>query len=330
MKYFITGATGFIGGQLARQLVNAGHEVVALARKPTKALEALGVKVHQGDITEKESMRAPMTGVDGVFHVAGWYKVGVRDKSMAEAINVQGTRNVLELMKELKIPRGVYTSTIAVFYDTKGKIPDETYRFTGKHISEYDRTKWLAHYEVALPMMQAGLPLSIVQPGVVYGPGDTSVAHLIMMQYLQQTLPMMPTKTAFCWAHVEDTAQGHILAMDKGKPGETYIIGGPPHRVAEVLEAARKIVGIPIPKRAIGPGPINFMATIMNAVGAIVPVPDMFSAESLRGLASTYLGSNTKAKRELGFNPRPFIEEGLRGLLAYEMEQLGIKPVTSP
>ena len=101
MKYFITGATGFIGGRLARQLREAGHEVVAVVRNPAKAqdLAQLGVTLHQGDVTDKESMRKPMSGVDGVFHVAGWYKVGVRDKSQAYAINVEGTRNVLELMK---------------------------------------------------------------------------------------------------------------------------------------------------------------------------------------------------------------------------------------
>ena len=88
-------------------------------------------------MTEKESMRKPMMGVDGVFHVSGWYKVGVRDKSQAYAINVEGTRNVLELMKELKISKGVYTSTLAVNSDTHGVEADESYQFTGKHISVY-------------------------------------------------------------------------------------------------------------------------------------------------------------------------------------------------
>src|SRR5580765_351352 len=103
MKYFITGATGFIGGNIVRQLAEAGHEISALVRSPDKAgeLAALGVKLFAGDITDKESMREPMRGVDGVFHVAAWYKIGARDKSVAERINVEGTRNVLELMREL-------------------------------------------------------------------------------------------------------------------------------------------------------------------------------------------------------------------------------------
>src|SRR5690348_12685450 len=103
MKYFLTGATGFVGGRVARQLVEAGHQVVAVVRNPAKAqdLVELGIAVHQGDVTDKESMRIPMQGVDGVFHIAGWYKIGVRDTSEATSINVYGTRNVLELMRSL-------------------------------------------------------------------------------------------------------------------------------------------------------------------------------------------------------------------------------------
>src|SRR5260221_411750 len=217
MKYFVTGATGFIGGRVARQLLSAGHEVIMLARTPSKAqaLVAMGVKVHAGDLTDKESLRAPMAGVDGVFHIAAWYKVGARDTSQAETINVGGTRNVLEMMKELGIPRGVYTSTLTVFSDTRGQMVDESYQYTGtSFLSEYDRTKWKAHYEVARPLMQAGLPLVIVQPGLVYGPGDTSVVHEAWVNYLRGKLPMTPSGSTYCWGYVDDTAHGHILAAD--------------------------------------------------------------------------------------------------------------------
>ena len=133
MKYFVTGASGFIGGVLARRLVKDGHEVIALVRTPSKASDLGGVTLVQGDITDKGSMRESMTGVDGVFHVAGWYKVGARDKSQGYKINVEGTRNVLELMKELNIPKGVYTSTLAVFSNTHGVMPDENYHYNRKH-----------------------------------------------------------------------------------------------------------------------------------------------------------------------------------------------------
>jgi nucleoside-diphosphate-sugar epimerase len=173
MRCFVTGATGFVGGRVARQLRDAGHEVVALVRDPNKAksLAATGVQLAQGDVTDKESMRAPMSGAEGVFHIAGWYKIGVKDKTPGVAINVNGTRNVLDLMKELGITKGVYTGTLAVNSDTCGQLKDETYRYTGKHLSEYDRTKAVAH-DIANEFIHNGLPLVIVQPGLIYGPGD--------------------------------------------------------------------------------------------------------------------------------------------------------------
>ena len=328
MKYFVTGATGFIGGRLARQLMSAGHEVATLARDPAKAqdLVKLGVRVYPGDITDKESLRAPMTGADGLFHIAAWYKIGAKDKRMAERINVEGTRNVLEMMQDLGIPKGVYTSSLAVFSDTKGQLVDETYRHDGPWITEYDRTKWLAHYEVAEPMMRAGLPLVIVQPGLTYGPGDTSSVHDTFVLYLRRRLPASPRKTAFCWGHVDDMARGHLLAMERGRPGESYIIAGPVYTLIEALALAERITGIPAPRFHPDPFLMKLMAALMTPLDALLPLPSPLTAESMRTTAGvTYIGSKEKARRELGFTARP-LEEGLRETLAAEMQALGIRP----
>jgi nucleoside-diphosphate-sugar epimerase len=326
MKYFLTGATGFIGGRMAQQLVEAGHQVVAIARNPARAtaLQKLGVTVCEGDITDKDSLRAPMTGADGVFHVAAWYKIGVRDKSPAQAINVEGTRNVLSLMQELRIPKGVYTSTLAVFSDTHGAMVDETYRHAGPWLSEYDRTKWMAHYEVAEPMMKAGLPLVIAMPGLVYGPGDASSVHGTFVQYLQRKLPTVPARTAYCWGHVDDIARGHLLAMEKGRAGESYIIAGPPCTFVDAMAIAERITGIPAPRMQTSPAMFNVMAALVRPFETLLPLPELYTSEGLRVIAgTTYLGSNAKAKRELGFAPRP-LEDGLRETLTYEMKQLGM------
>jgi nucleoside-diphosphate-sugar epimerase len=328
MRYFITGATGFIGGRVARQLAQAGHDVRALVRDSSKAgdLAAQGISVHSGDITDRDSIRRSMVGVDGVFHIAGWYKVGARDSLMAERINVDGTRNVLQVMKELEIPKGVYTSTLAVFSDTRGRMVDETYRPNRSWLSEYDRTKWMAHYDVAEPLMQGGLPLVIVQPGMVYGPGDTSSLRDSLLQYLRGRLPMTPRGTAFCWAHVDDTARAHILAMEKGRPGESYIIAGPPHALQEFFEIAEGITGIKAPTIHPSPALMKGLARMMQVIGHIVPLPTSYTGEALRVIAGvTYLGSNEKAQRELGFTPRP-LEQGLRETLLHEMALLGIDP----
>jgi nucleoside-diphosphate-sugar epimerase len=266
-----------------------------------------------------------MTGVDGVFHIAGWYKLGARDKRPGQKVNVEGTCNVLELMRELGICKGVYTSSLAVFSDTHGKVVDETYRDNGPWLSEYDRTKWVAHYEVAEPMMRAGLPLVIVQPGLVYGPGDTSSLRDTFIQYLQGKLPLVPAQTAFCWGLVEDTARGHLIAMEKGRPGESYIIAGPVHTLVEALDMAEKITGVKSPRLHMPPAALKVMSALMRPVDKVIATPEMYSAESLRVTAGvTYLGNNAKARRELGFSPRS-LEEGLRETLFQEMRLLGMR-----
>lgn len=322
-RYFVTGSTGFLGGEITKQLLGRGHRVVALVRSPEQAslLKTLGVELHAGDITNRESLRVPMSGVDGVFHVAGWYKVGVSDPQ-AEQINVEGTRNVLEVMRELAIPRGVYTSTVAVFSDTHGSVPDEKYRYAGPHLSLYDRTKWLAHYQVAQPMMLGGLPLMIVMPGLVYGPGDTSGMHTAMIQLLRQRLPATPARTAFCWAHVEDTARGHIQAMEKGTPGDTYIITGPRHTFEDAFDVAAGIAGVRRPWLHPRPGVLRVAAVTTSLLQHVVSLAPAYTPEALRVMAGvTYFGSSEKATRDLGFTARP-LEEGLGQTIEYDQRVL--------
>lgn len=322
-RYFVTGATGFLGAELTKQLISRGHQVVALVRSSGKAglLRTLGVALHEGDITDRESLRAPMAETDGVFHCAAWYKVGVTEPQ-AERINVEGTRNVLETMRELGIPKGVYTSTVAVFSDTQGRMPDESYRYDGPHLSEYDRTKWRAHYEVAQPMMAAGLPLVIVMPGLIYGPGDTSGMHGALVDLLRKRLPFTPRRTAFCWAHVEDTARGHILAMEHGRPGETYIIAGPRHTFEEAFDLVAGLAKVPRPLLHPGPRTMRAMAGLMAAARRVTDLPPALTAEALRVLAgTTYLGASDKAARELGFKARP-LTEGMDQTLEHELRAL--------
>jgi nucleoside-diphosphate-sugar epimerase len=323
-KYFVTGATGFIGGELVKQLIGRGHKVVALVRSPQRAamLKALGVEMHAGDITDRETLKAPMAGVDGVFHIAAWYKVGVKEP-LADQINVDGTRNVLQTMKALEIPRGVYTSTVAVFSDTKGAVPDEAYRYEGPHLSHYDRTKWIAHYRVALPKMEEGLPLTIVMPGLVYGPGDASGIRTALVDLLRGRLPMTPARTAFCWSHVEDTARAHIQAMEKGTPGETYIVAGPRYTMESAFDLAARIGKVRAPMLHPGPHAMRALSGIMKGVGRFLKLPPGLQPEALRVLAgTTYFGASDKAVRELGFTARP-LEEGLAQTLEHELRLLG-------
>lgn len=326
MKYFLTGATGFVGGYLAKLLRAEGHEVVALVRNPVNAndLAGIGCTLAQGDVTDKGSMRSAMSGCDGVFHVAGWYKLGARHKQRKEGtrINVDGTRNVLELMQELGIKKGVYTSTLAVNSDTKGQMVDENYHFEGKHLSHYDHTKAEAH-KIALDFIKKGLPLVVIMPGLIYGPGDTSSVRTTLIQYLKGKLPMIPRKTAFCWSHVEDISKAHYAAMTKGRPGEKYIIAGPPHSLVDALGIAHRISGKRQP-RAVNPNVMSFLSKLMSVFEVIIPLPPDYTSENLRIMAgTTYLGDNSKAKAELDYAPRP-LSAGMSSTLWNEMRLLGM------
>ena len=325
-RYFVTGASGFVGAELVKQLIGRGHQVAALVRSPEKAslLKSLGVELFTGDITDRDSLRAPMTGADGVFHVAAWYKIGVRKAAeIAEATNVGGTRNVLETARELNIPKVVYTSTVGVFGDTRGHLVDETYYSHGPFLTEYDRSKWVAHYEVAVPLAQSGMPLVIVMPGLVYGPGDTSAVHSTLVQLLRKRLFMTPRGVSFAWGYIEDIGRGLRQAMEQGRVGECYLLTGPVHTFEEAFAKAAAIA-----KRR--PPMLHPPPAIMRAASALTrrlerwDLHAPYPSETLRLMAgTTWIGSSAKAVAELGFTARP-LEEGLRHTIEHELRQLGM------
>ncbi len=318
MRYFVTGATGFLGGALVRQLRAAGHDVVALVRDPTRAggLAGLGCTLAPGDITEPATLEAPMRGVDGLFHCAAVYTMRALDRAFAERVNVDGTRNVLRAMKAARVPKGVYTSTVAIFSSTRGRVVDESHEYSGPWVNEYERTKWKAHVEVARPMVRDGLPLVILLPGAIYGPGDHSMVGGMLDGFLAGKLPALPERFANSWSHVDDIARAHVLAMQKGRPGEEYIVAGPRHTVGEFIEIAGRVTGRPARPRLLPPWLFRTGAALASVVETVTAMPPGYSSSELRFVAeTTYLASSEKARRELGWEPRP-VAEGLRYLNA--------------
>jgi nucleoside-diphosphate-sugar epimerase len=311
MRYAMTGATGFVGGALARRLREEGHEVVALVRDPARAtaLADLGVDLLPGDLDDLAALDRLCTGVDGLFHLAGWYKLGTRDGSAGDRVNVVGTRNVLEAALRNGVRRVVYTSTLAVNSDTEEQVVDETYRFTGQHLSHYDRTKAAAH-DVALELAGQGLPVVIVQPGMVYGPGDTAQTGAFIAQVVAGKRPMVPDAGGLCWAHVDDIADGHLLAMERGEPGRSYMLAGPRATLADGLTRVARIAGtkgpMVLPERV-----VRTAAKAVGLVGRVVPLPPGYAPETFRAGLATYYGSPARAERELGWRARP-LDEGLR------------------
>jgi nucleoside-diphosphate-sugar epimerase len=212
---------------------------------------------------------------------------------------------------------------VAVFGDTRGKLVDETYYAHGPFLTEYDRTKWIAHYEVALPMAQQGLPLVIVMPGMVYGPGDRSDARATLLRLLRRRLLATPRGVTFSWTYIEDVARGMREAMEKGRLGESYLLTGPAHTLEDAFALAAQIAKRRKP-------PLHPPPALMRAAAALAGALERYNlrppiaAETLRLMAGTsWIGSSAKAERELGFTARPLIE-GWRHTIEHEMRQLGM------
>ena len=321
MKAFVTGGTGFIGSRLVLKLLLRGYEVHALCRsqKDADALGAVGVYPAIGDILDQQSMVRGMAGSDVVFHVAGWYKIGARDQSIARAINVDGTRNVLSLAYELGVPKIIHTSTVGVFGDTNGLLVDENYVMPPyqKFLTEYDRTKWIAHYEVARPLIKKGAPIIITLPGAVYGPGDPSLVGTLMRLYYRGLLPLVfAPEFMLTYAHVDDIAQGHILAAEQGNVGESYILAGPAVTFRDIMILwanilDRRPLALEIPSRYLTP-----LASLTGLVEQLIPLPEIVSQDTLHILGASYAARSDRARRELGWKIRP-LEEGMRQTFAW-------------
>lgn len=318
MRYAMTGATGFLGGELARQLRSSGHDLVALVRDPARAagLRNLGVELVVGDLDASAALDRLLEGADGFFHVAGWYKHGRREHERLRAVNVTGTRNALEAALRAGV-RTVYTSTLAINSDTRGVVRDEAYLHRGTWVTEYDRTKAEAH-RLAEEYATRGLPLVIVMPSVVYGPGDTGSTLGQLTRQIIGGRPVLGPKDGGCsWAHVHDVARGHVLAMEKGRPGESYMLAGERVSYAEILGLVAREAGRRRP--ILLPNSLVRVAAAMTApLERIVPIPQALTAEAARAGMATYFGDSTKAETELGWTSRP-VREGIAETVRLEM-----------
>jgi dihydroflavonol-4-reductase len=227
MKAVVTGAAGFVGGALVRQLLARGDSVTAVVRHAAGAghLAAAGCDVVALDLTlaEPEAVADALRGAEAVFHMAGMYRIGIprsRRGAMFEA-NVETTRVVLDAAQAAVVPRLVHTSTANVLGDTAGRAPDESYQRPQppRFRSYYDETKYVAHRLVE-ERIAAGAPVLIAMPGMVYGPGDPSQAGAQIRQAMEGRLQVAAgTDLGGNLVHVDDVAAGHLLIHDRGQPG---------------------------------------------------------------------------------------------------------------
>jgi dihydroflavonol-4-reductase len=321
MKVFMTGGTGFIGGEVARRLRARGDEVVALVRNPEKAtqLTAMGAVTVAGDLDDEAAISSGMTGVDAVIHAAAIYEIGIprsRRAGMYEA-NVVGTERVLRLAGEAKVKKIVYVSTVNAFGNTEGKVVDESYVHSERYVSYYDETKHLAH-KAAKAAIARGLPVVIVQPGGVYGPGDKSPQGNMINQFLAGKLPAKTFPEAgLNMVHRDDVADGILLCLDRGKPGEQYVLGGELTTLGDLIDTLARVAGKKTPS-------MTMPAAIMKAISPLGPVigPALGMGPNLGEIIKatnnvTYWAKDDKARNELGYKPRG-LEQGLRDTLAAE------------
>jgi nucleoside-diphosphate-sugar epimerase len=259
-----------------------------------------------------------MAGCDAVVHAAAMYEVGIPAKqrpAMYEA-NVRGTETVLRAALEAKVPKVVHVSTVGVFGNTHREVVDETYEHPGKEFtSYYEETKLESHRIAKRMIAEEGLPCVIVQPGGVYGPGDTSQVADLLQEFFAGKLPLIPfPDLGICLTHVEDIAGGILLALDKAKPGETYVLSGPVTTMRDAVETVAGLSGRKAPKHALPTPVMKALVPIGPLVGKLMGQPP-----NLRELISsadgvTFWASHEKASRELGYAPRG-MEEGLRQTL---------------
>lgn len=311
---FVTGGTGFIGSRLIALLIARGVQVRALARSQAglEKVKALGATPVQGDVTDPGSMKAAMRGCDVVFHVASMYEIGLRYKKQMEKVNVDGVRNVIETALEVGVPKIVFTSTVGVFGDTRGQIADETFEHKGNFPTVYERTKWIAHYQVVLPFIKQGAPIILVMPSAVFGPNDHSTINDLMKLHLRGRLPVVPGKdTTFSHVYVDDVAEGHILAAENGRIGEAYVLAGTVLSLGEFIKLWSKVSGYPAPVLEIPSALVRIWWPLLTLLERVLPMPAVLSGEAARVLGTTWIATSAKAQRELGYRFRP-VEEGLK------------------
>ncbi|MGZ5337442.1 MAG: NAD-dependent epimerase/dehydratase family protein [Solirubrobacterales bacterium] len=322
MKVFLTGGTGFIGGHVAHKLRERGDEVVALVRNPGRA-EALredGCELVEGGLDDTEAIRQGIAGAEAVIHGAAIYAVGIpkRKRAAMYDANVLGTENVLREAVESGTPKVVYVSTVAAFGDTHGEVVDESHEHTPGYTSYYDETKHLSHQLAKRLIEHEGLPCVIVQPGAVYGPDDHSEVGNMIHQFLGHRMPMIPFPDAgFNFVHVDDVADGILRALDDGKPGEAYVLGGQIGTIRDLIETLAEVTDRKAPKRTMPVGLMKASAPLGPVVGPLLGYPPNLKELIATSDGVTWWASHEKAKRELGYAPRD-LEQGLRDTLAAE------------
>ncbi len=319
----VTGASGFVGSHVVRKLVDRGERVRVLVRRQSslRNLQRLPVEVFFGDLNDRGSIEKAVAGCRRVYHVAADYRLWASDPSSLYKVNVEGTRNVLEAAAAARVERIVYTSTVGALGIPHDGTPgtEDSPVSLQEMIGHYKRSKFLAEAE-AMAAVKAGVPVVIVNPSTPVGAMDikpTPTGQMIV-EFLNGRMPAY-VETGLNLIDVEDVAQGHLLAMEKGKVGQKYILGHRNLRLKEILEMLSRVTGRPSPKVRLPRVVALGLAAVSTGASAVTKRPPRIPWEGVRMAGKHMFFDASKAVRELDLPQRP-VEEALTKAVSWFRE----------
>jgi dihydroflavonol-4-reductase len=316
MLAFVTGATGFLGSHVARVLAEQGADLRLLVRPTSnlRNLEGLKAETAVGDLRDSTSIQKAMSGCDTVFHVAADYRLWLRDPAEMYRSNVGGTRAILEAARENRLPRLVYTSSVATMgFTSNGHPADEDSPVSlADMIGHYKRSKFMAE-QIAMEAGRTGLHVVTVNPTTPVGEQDIKPTPTgrIILDFMKRKFPAY-VETGLNLVDVRQCALGHISALEKGKSGERYILGGENLTLKNILDKLGKITGLPSPKIKL-PYVFAFAAGVVDEAitGRMLRREPRATVDTVRMGKKKMFASSDKAERELGWKIVP-VEDALR------------------
>lgn len=313
VKAFLTGATGFVGGHVARALAAQGAELRFLVRKASNlaGLEGVAGETHVGDLARTESMRSALAGCDAVVHVAADYRLWVRDPASMYRANVDGTRELLKMAREAGVRRFVYTSSVATMRFRADGLPtnEDAPVGIGDMVGHYKRSKFLAEQE-AVAAARAGQEVIILNPTTPVGPNDAKPTPTgrIFVDFLNRRFPAY-VDTGLNLVDVSEVARTHADALTRGAPGRRYILGGENLTLKEILDRMSEISGIPAPTVKIPFAAAAAYAFLEEWItGRILGREPRATLEEVRMGRKKMFASSGRAQQELGFRVAPVRE----------------------
>jgi nucleoside-diphosphate-sugar epimerase len=315
MRVLVTGASGFLGSRVVHQLRSLGHDATVLLRATSdrSRLAGLDHAVAIGDVTDAPSVLRAVEGVDAVIHTAGRADMG-GDPADLERVNVDGTRHVFEAAVEVGVPV-VHVSSVTALGPTGTTPEDETFWSTEEPVTAYQRTKRDGHL-LAREYRAAGADIRVGSPGGVYGPGDNSALGRMIRLYMTVPMPVVAFRDAIqSTVQVDDCADGLVRILEDGAPGDEYLLVAETVTMREWIDAMMRAADRPLPFRYVADASVarvsSYGAWLLHAIGGPHEVLREYVATAVRNWAY----SGDKARRELGWNPRP-LEVGLRQVAA--------------